>query len=281
MNLLTFDIEEWFHILDHANAPSVSKWHALESRVEEMTMLILEVLGEADVKATFFIVGWIAKTYPGLVKKIFESGHHVGSHSSMHKLAYTQDPYEFESDLRQSLDEITSITGVGVDAYRAPGFSIKRDNLHYLSILAQAGIKYDCSLFTAKRAHGGLSEFNQPKPFLIKTDQGILKEFPISYFDFALLRIVFSGGGYFRICPLFLLKALIKNSTYNMVYLHPRDFDVNQPKLEGLSFVRSFKHYVGISDTAEKLDNILPLNFMSVAAADKKIDWKSVELINV
>lgn len=259
-NILTFDIEEWFHILDYGGPNYKNTWDSKESRVHIGLEHIFDVLEKTNSRATFFIVGWVAKKYPNIVKEIAERNYHIGSHSNMHQLAYNQTKEEFEKDLRSSLEILNTILSKNVDSFRAPGFSIKSENLHYIDILIDNGIKIDCSIFPANRSHGGIPEFPYSEPCVIKNSAGKeILELPMSKAKpFNLMpQSIYTGGGYFRLFPEKLILKAIKKSDYNMLYFHPRDFDLLQPKLENLGPIKKFKTYVGISTCKSKLQSIL------------------------
>ena len=175
------------------------------------------------------------------------AGHELASHSSRHQLVYQQTPQEFRLDFRSARYAIEDATGVSVDTYRIPGFSLTQESLWALDILAEEAVKVDCSVFPAVRGHGGLPQFTSDRPCIVKTKQGhALKELPLNTRSILGNKFVFSGGGYFRLLPYWLLKKLFAESDYVMTYFHPRDFDVNQPMIPNLSSTRRIKSYVGL-----------------------------------
>ena len=127
MKILTFDIEDWFHILDNEETNSIESWDQFPSRVERNVYKILEVLDDNDQRASFFILGWIAQKFPHLIKEIAERGHHIGCHSYAHQLVYGQSQLEFKDDLYRSKSILESVIGRKIDSYRAPGFSINSE----------------------------------------------------------------------------------------------------------------------------------------------------------
>lgn len=275
MNILTFDIEEWFHIKFESDFLEESQILKYENRIDNNMQFIFDILDQYNLKATFFSLGWVAKKYPKILKKILEKGHELGSHSNLHKLAYTQNKDEFSEDLRISIQSIENVTGKKVELYRAPSFSINQDNIWAFEEMAKQGIKIDCSVFPAKRKIGGFEEFNLSKPSKILTKSNIeIKEFPINTFELFKKKIIFSGGGYFRIIPYFFLKRMMHASDYVMTYFHPRDFDPGQPYLKDISLIRYFKSYIGLSSSKKKLNRLFnDFKFMSVEEASKEIDW--------
>lgn len=259
MKFITFDIEDWFHILDHPETANPSSWGQFESRIDHGVGLILDLMAEHNLKGTFFCLGWIAEKHPHIVKRIDEAGHHIGTHSHHHQLAYEQTEEEYRADLSKSIQTLSDLTGKTVDAYRAPGFSIKESNLWAFDVMAEEGIRFDSSVFPANRAHGGLPQFTTDQPCKIVTSKGYeILEFPMPTASVFGKKIVFSGGGYFRVLPRPLVARLFRKSQYIMTYFHPRDFDTGQPMIPNLSALRTFKSYYGISRTSKKFDVVTP-----------------------
>ena len=280
MNILTFDIEEWFHILDHKYTKTEKQWDDFEYRIESNLERILELLEKKNQKATFFCLGWIAKKFPNILRKIDCNNYEIGSHSNLHTLAYDQTRNEFKKDLLDSIKNIEDIIGKKVIYYRAPGFSLINKNKWVFEELIEAGIEIDCSIFPAKRSHGGFLEFPSNHPSIIKIRDKKIKEFPINTFDFAKKNIIFSGGGYFRLFPYFLIYLLTKRSDYLMTYFHPRDFDVNQPIIKTLNTYRRFKSYYGIKSAFCKLERLISdFDFIDIFEANKLVKWdKNIEI---
>lgn len=282
MNILTFDVEQWFHILDHPSSASPKEWVNKEYRLDKNMDRILTFLDEKNQKATFFVLGWVAKKYPHIVKRLDDLGYELATHSHMHQLAYTQTREEFSEDLKLSIESIENISGKKVTIYRVPGFSIKDENKWAFEEIYKAGIEIDCSVFPSSRNHGGFCEYNYAKPSLLKINGYTLKELPINLFTFFGRDLIFSGGGYFRFFPYWCIKYLTKNSDYVMTYFHPRDFDKDVPVPEGLSAVRRWKFKVGVESAFDKFKQYVnDFEFIDIAEADKSIDWENVKKIVV
>lgn len=281
MNILTFDIEDWFHILDNESTKSEKQWKNFESRLEYNMDKIFKLLDDNKQDATFFCIGWVARNHPKIIEKIDSLGYEIATHSDLHQLAYDFDKIAFKNDLEKSIKSLEDITGKKVTTYRAPGFSIQEDNLWAFDELLELGIEKDCSVFPAKRAHGGLEKFGYAQPAYIERNAGLLKEFPINTYNILGNNVVFSGGGYFRLIPYPLLKYFMNKSDYVMTYFHPRDFDPSQPMLEGLNAIRKFKSYHGLSSSLNKLERLIQdFDFISLNQADKMINWQNVKTIN-
>ena len=282
MKILTFDIEDWFHILDNEETNSSEGWDQFPSRVEKNVYTILDVLDNNDQRATFFILGWIAQKFPRLINEIAERGHHIGCHSYAHQLVYGQTQLEFKDDLYRSKNIIESVIGRSIDSYRAPGFSINPESLWAYDILYELGFRTDSSIFPANRAHGGIEQFPYSEPVLGAMGDKIIKLFPLNSRRVLGQNFIYSGGGYFRIFPSFLLQNWFKNDDYVMTYFHPRDFDPDQPVVPGLNYFRYFKSYVGLKGALNKLERILKNNqFVTLEEASNIVNWSNAKTVNL
>ena len=278
MNILTFDIEDWFHFLDHPSTEKMKDWGNFPSRLDQGIKRILRLLADTNSKATFFCLGWVAEKYPRLVQEIADEGHEIGSHSYAHQLVYQQTKHAFKEDLRRSIDVLEAVTGKKVVSYRAPGFSITKESQWAFDELVRSGIEIDCSVFAANRSHGGLPTLhNAVTPFNLEVGEGTLKCLPLNVVKVLNKNFVFSGGGYFRITPFWVSSILIENSDYVMTYFHPRDLDPDQPKLSDMSFLRSFKANVGLKGCENKLRKLITqFEFLTVGDCVTAINWDSV-----
>ena len=282
MNILTFDIEDWFHILDNNSTKTEKQWYKYEYRLESNIDRILELLERNKQKATFFSLGWAARKFPQILKKINSYGYEIGTHSDIHQLVYEQNKDEFRQDLDRSIKSIEDVIGVKVKYYRAPGFSIKKGNTWAFEELVKHGIEVDCSVFPAKRAHGGFDSYELAEPHIIVINGLELKEFPVNPYKFGRHNIIFSGGGYFRLLPYYMIKYMMKKSKYVMTYFHPRDFDKDQPIIKELSIIRKFKSYYGLKGAFEKLKRLIKdFEFIDLGEAIKRIDWDKVKKIQI
>lgn len=282
MNILTFDTEEWFHLLDNDSTKSESQWDNFEVRIYDNVDRILQILDDTDTKATFFIIGWVAKRYPDLVKRIAQK-YEIGSHTMNHQLVWQQTRDEFREDVYASKALLEDITGKCVNCFRAPGFSIRSTEVWAFDILAELGITTDCSIFPAVHAHGGMPEYNGYGPTIIERNGLELKEFPITYKMIGNKNLIFSGGGYFRFFPYRLIKKWTEEqSDYLMSYIHPRDLDAGQPVIQDLSLLRRFRSYYGLKSAEAKLRQWLTdFDFVDLKTADSLIDWNTIDKINL
>ncbi len=265
-NILSFDIEEHFQVSGLAAAINRKDWDRHLSRVEKNTDTILAILDRHQVKATFFILGWIAERHQSMLKKISAAKHEIASHGYEHKLIYDMTPDEFAVDVKKSLDIIEGITGIKVKGFRAPSFSLSAKDIEKFQILADFGITYDSSLFPMKHFRYGDAVSVPLAPFdIVENGKAIIKEYPMTVVVFLGRRIPAGGGGYFRLYPDFFIRRNIRKVNAEnrpvIVYLHPWEFDPEQPRVKGAGFGNTFRHYCNLKKTADKLDNLLT-NFM-------------------
>jgi len=282
MNILTFDIEEWFHILDNDSTKTEREWNTYENRLLGNMERIFTLLERKKLNATFFCLGWVVRKYPHIIKEIDTLGYEIASHSDMHQLVYEQNKNEFRQDLKNSINDIEELTGKKVRAFRAPGFSIMKENKWAFEAIIENGIEIDCSVFPAKRTHGGFESFGAAEPTFIEIDGKRIKEFPINLFKLFRGNIIFSGGGYFRLLPYFVIKRLMIKTDYVMTYFHPRDFDAKQPLIRELPLMRKFKSYYGLRRAYKKLESLLDdFYFIDINEADSLVDWDKAKVINL
>jgi polysaccharide deacetylase family protein (PEP-CTERM system associated) len=282
MRILTFDIEDWFHIIQKYPNDILKSWDNYEVRIHNGMDMIFKILDDNNIKATFFILGYIARKHPEIVKRIHELGYEVAVHSDMHKAAYRQKRLDYKQDLTLAIDSLESLTGEKVLSYRAPGFSIKEYNVWAFEVLCELGIEYDASIFPARRDHGGFDDFSESRPSIIKYNGIKIKEFPMSVNSIFGKKFAVTGGGYFRFFPYAFMKKMVQNEDYTMTYFHPRDFDYNQPVMDGLSLARKFKSYYNLSRSYIKLKKMVTdFNFIDLRQASSNIDWNKVPIVDL
>ena len=279
MNILTIDLEDWFHILDHPATERPDQWSGFESRLEKNVDRLLDLLDEHKQQATWFCLGWIAKQYPQVVKKV-AAKHELACHSDLHQLVYNQTPIAFKEDTLNVIRRLEDLSGKKMNAYRASGFSITEKTSWAFEILSECGITLDCSVFPASRNHGGFEKFGTAQPCRIAVNGTFLKEFPLNTIRLFGKEIVFSGGGYFRALPYSFIHSQMKKSDYVMTYFHPRDFDPAQPVLKSLPFKRRLMSYVGLQGALPKFKKLLlDHSFVDLAKADKQMNWEGSPIV--
>ncbi len=280
MNILTIDLEDWFHILAHDQTAHPKQWEGFESRVERNTDWILEQLSIAGYRATFFCLGWIAERHPDLIRKIAAQDHEIACHSMNHQLIFEQTIDSFEKDLIESLRLLEDISGQKIKTYRAPGFSVSESSKWVFDVLLKNGIENDCSVFPVGRNHGGFPNFTQRKPCIVSVHGKLLRELPINITSTWFGNVVFSGGGYFRLLPYPVIKSLMNKTDYVMTYFHPRDFDPMQPVISSLTMKRKMMSYVGLKGAKQKFGKLLrDFRFVSVREAVEEIEWARAPIV--
>ena len=269
-NALSFDIEDWFHMVGIAAVEDPAAWPSFESIVERHTEWIIQTVSEAKVRATFFVVGWIAERYPHLVKRIAEAGHELATHSYWHRKCFDLSPQELRDDLKRSIDLIEDLGGKKVIGFRAPSFSIILGSEWVFDVLLDLGLKYDASLFPGARDNGGYPCPGGPHRFTAIPSGRSMPELPMSVMRLLGRPLAFSGGGYMRLLPHWLIRRgfeqLHAKDLPVVVYLHPRDFAVECPRIP-MPLHRRFKSYVGLRTTADKLRMILATYKFNTCAA--------------
>ncbi|MBU0686419.1 MAG: polysaccharide deacetylase family protein [Candidatus Margulisbacteria bacterium] len=253
-NILSFDVEEWNSSFYLDKDASVK-----ESRVGLSINKILEILSSKDIKATFFVVGKLAEQNEDIVKMIDAAGHEVASHGYAHLPVTTLSPEEFRRDLKQSIAVLEKITNKKVLGYRAPGYTITRNNLWAIDIIRECGLRYDSSIYPVSLrvfTSGGAAGFQQGE-FMISKD---LKEFPLITADVLGVKLPVATTSYFRIFPYLVTKWAIKRLNQQgmrtCLNFHSWEFDPEHPKVK-LPFPQNVKHYFNLSKTEPRFKQLI------------------------
>jgi polysaccharide deacetylase family protein (PEP-CTERM system associated) len=270
LNALTIDVEEYFHAHAYEKAIAPADWERLPSRVVANTRRLLALLAEANTRATFFVLGWVAERHPALVREIADAGHELASHGYAHQLLYRQTPAEFRGDLVRSLAALRSATGAdGVLGYRAPSFSVTDDTLWALEVLREQGFRYDSSIRpvavsadpVATRLRGGKRYGVSGAGRFAARLEGGLWEFPVSTVRLGRRNWPVGGGGYFRLLPLWATRGGIRRINAEgqpaVVYLHPWELDGEEPVVPGVDWLARFRHRVNVGRTETRLRRLL------------------------
>lgn len=261
VNAMTVDVEDYFHVLALSKSIDRSNWDQMEYRAEANTRRLLDLFEESNIHATFFVLGWVARRSPDLIREIARRGHEVASHGMSHKLVYNQTPEEFSSETYESKALLEDIIGARVLGYRASTYSITRRSLWALDILHEAGFEYDSSIFPIRHDLYGIPDAPQV-PSRIATPKGAsIVEFPMSTATMFGTRIPVSGGGYFRLLPYWLTRSgLAKlNGELNrpfIFYLHPWEVDPEQPRVR-TSWKSRLRHYTNLSRCEARLRRLV------------------------
>lgn len=265
LNSISVDVEEYFHAANVEDAIGRSCWPKLESRVEFSTEKTLELFAEQNVKATFFILGYIARRHRNLVKLIQSSGHEIASHGFRHRLAYEQTSNAFFRDVYYSKKLLEDITGQEVSGYRAPNFSIQDRNAWAYDRLIEAGYRYDASLYPTH--HRRYANLNKPRhAHKIQREAGSLLTFPLAVTEISLLgksiRLPVAGGAYWRLLPLTYCNWGLSRINYKdkmpfHCYFHPWEIDADQPVFSKMSFIRRINHYGNAAKYSARIRDFL------------------------
>lgn len=259
-HVLSFDIEDWFHIVDVPSVADRERWDDFPSLVERYTDLILERLESAEKRGTFFVLGWIADRYPALLRRIADHGHEIGCHSYWHPRVELLSPEAFREDTQRAADTIAQLTGTKVRGYRAPSFSITPGTEWAFDVLLDLGFEYDASLFPGKRGHGGYPCPQEAHEFRDTPSGRPLLELPMSLLSLGPVKLAFSGGGYLRVLPFRVIQfgfdRFARRGIPAVLYLHPRDFAQDTPRVP-MPPHRRFKCYTGLNTTLPKFDALL------------------------
>jgi len=254
-NALTIDFEDWYQGLEIPH----TQWDDYEDRIVPVGHRLLELLDEVGVRATFFVLGYVAERHPELVRQLAAAGHEIATHGYSHTLIYRQTPQLFRAELSRSIWLLEDLTGEQVLGHRAPFFSITRETLWALEVLGELGIRYDSSIFPVVNYRYGID--NAPRwPHRITIGGETLIEFPISTWRFCGRNIPIAGGAYFRIYPYaFTRRAFqaINHQGYPAVfYLHPWEIDREHPCIP-LPRRIALTHYFNLQATENRLRRLL------------------------
>lgn len=285
MNLLTFDIEEWF----------CYKRSELYPEFDRYLDTILTKLAERQMKATFFCVGEMGRLFPDVIRKIQVHGHEVGCHSNIHTWLNKMNVAECREDTHKAVDSLEQCIGEKVKSYRAPAFSIGESNKWAFEILAENGIERDASVFPAARDFGGFPHFGKKTPCIIEYNGIRIKEFPICTTKVMGKEMAYSGGGYFRFFPLWFVKKEMSNSPYAMCYFHIGDLlhekggvlsreayeaYFKEPGTIKARYMRYIKTNLGKKSALKKLMTLISdTEFVDLRCADETIDWNQAPVV--
>ena len=270
-NAMTVDVEDWFHVAALAPYVPRAKWDRCECRVERNTRRLLALCELQRLRATFFVLGWVAERYPALVREIAAHGHEVACHGQSHQLVYCQTPDEFREETRRAKRTLEDIVQQPVTGYRAASYSITRRSLWALDVLTEEGFLWDSSIFPIYHDRYGMPD--APRwPYRLTAPNGAeLAEFPLTTVQLGRYRLPIAGGGYFRIFPYRLTQWGLRR--VNRVeqrpfifYLHPWEIDPGQPRVKA-SMAARFRHYTHLDRCERRLERLLG-NFRFTAAGD-------------
>lgn len=252
----TFDIEEHDRIEAAAGlVTSPERRAGYAARMETQTRWLLEALAVVGARATFFIVGEIARCHPGLVRDIAAAGHEVGCHSWDHRRIHRFTPDTFRDDLRRACDALADAAGRAVVGFRAPTFSLMKETAWAVDVLAEEGLRYDSSIFPVRHDRYGVPAAPR-RPFVVRGPALAMLELPPATLRLAGYNLPAAGGGYFRLFPPAIMRAAIRRLDPAVLYFHPWEFDADQPRLP-LGRASKLRTYVGIRKSRDRLTRLL------------------------
>jgi polysaccharide deacetylase family protein (PEP-CTERM system associated) len=260
LNAMTIDVEDYFHVSAFADVVPQSQWLSYESRVCRSTARLLDILEQAGVHATFFVLGWVAEQFPELVKRIHGAGHELASHSYDHGLVYAKNPESFRADLRRAKRVIEDASGVAVSGYRAPSYSVVDQSLWALDVLIDEGYTFDSSIYPIRHDRYGIPTWPR-HAHRVERGGGGLWELPGSTVRHLGTNFPMGGGGYFRLLPYGWTSQGIRRLNEvegrpAIFYLHPWEVDPEQPRLRASALSR-FRHYTNLDQTESRLRRLL------------------------
>lgn len=257
VNAFSIDVEDWFQVAAFASYIDRKDWDSLECRVERNVDVLLETLDKHQVKATFFTLGWIAERYPAMVGRIVAGGHELASHGYGHHMVGELGPQLFREDVVKAKAILESLAGCEVIGYRAPSFSVGRDTLWALDILAETGHSYSSSIYPIKHDLYGMPD----APRFAHQRSGLL-EIPATSIRLGERNYPASGGGYFRLLPYPVSRWSVQrvnraDRQAAVFYCHPWEIDPGQPRMNQASSKSRFRHYVNQTRMLGKIDRLL------------------------
>ncbi|HKW36630.1 MAG TPA: XrtA system polysaccharide deacetylase [Burkholderiales bacterium] len=260
-NAFTVDVEDYFQVEGFAQAIDRNSWEGFRTRVGASTSTLLELLARRGVHATFFVLGWVARKHPEIVRQIAAAGHEVASHGMSHRLVYTQTPEEFRRETRDAKALLEDLAQRPVEGYRAATYSITRRSLWALDILCEEGFRYDSSIFPMRHDRYGIPDAEPTPHVLTAPGGGRLVEFPISVLRYRGAKVPVAGGGYFRLFPYrftrWALRRLNEQQQEFVFYIHPWEVDPEQPRVGEAGALSRFRHYLNLGRCAERLGRLL------------------------
>jgi len=259
-NALTVDVEDYFQVSAFAQSIDQKDWDDHPLRIENNTQKLLDMFDEFQIKATFFVLGWVAERQQPLILEIANRGHEVACHGYSHQLVYNQTPEVFQEETVRAKNILEDIIQQPVKGYRAASYSITERSLWALDILAESGFAYDSSIFPVRHDRYGMPDTPE-HPYVLTTPKGhSIIEFPLSTAKIFKYRLPVAGGGYFRLYPYWLsrmgLRQINRQQKPFIFYLHPWEIDPDQPKINASLFSR-FRHYNNLEKCESRLQQLI------------------------
>jgi polysaccharide deacetylase family protein (PEP-CTERM system associated) len=276
-NAITVDVEDWYQVSGFEDVVPRATWSAYASRVVRNTGLVLDVLASRRVRGTFFCLGHVARRHPALLREIRDRGHEIASHGFDHRLATTLSREAFRDDLRRAAAAIEDACGVVPRGYRAPSFSVSRDNLWVFDVLREEGYAFSSSVFPVAHDRYGIPDFPRD-PVLLRGDDGrTLWELPMTTTRRLGRNLPVAGGGWMRLLPGAVMRAALRAENAAgrpvVVYLHPWELDPDQPRIAAASWRARWRHTLNLDRMRARLEALLDaLPFGTVSATLAGLD---------
>jgi len=260
-NALTVDVEDYYQVSAFEPVVPFADWDRYESRVERNTYRLLELFDCYHTRATFFVLGWVAERYPGLIRDVHAQGHEVASHGYAHRRVYTQTPAQFRAETQHSKRLLEDLTGQPVLGYRAASYSITTQSLWALNILREEGFVYDSSIFPIRHDRYGIPTAQRFCHVLSEHPVSRFVEFPPSTVVVLGRKLPIAGGGYFRLFPYSVTRWGVRRLNRQehhpaMIYLHPWEIDPDQPRLPA-GLLTQWRHHVNVHKVEGRLRRLL------------------------
>jgi polysaccharide deacetylase family protein (PEP-CTERM system associated) len=259
-HMMSFDVEEYFHVEAAAARLSPQAWDDMPSRVEPCVRRILRLLADAECTATFFVLGWLARRQRRIVELIAAAGHEVASHGGQHQMLTRMTPQQFRCDAADSRKLLQDISGQPVLGYRAPTFSLVQPTAWAIDVLAETGYSYDSSIFPIRHDRYGVSDAPRQPHLAAGPGGGRLLEIPPLTWRLWRANIPVGGGGYLRLLPVRAVRAGLRQAQQHgysgMIYMHPWEIDPHQPRLP-MGTLSRWRHRVGLCSAEVKLQSLL------------------------
>jgi polysaccharide deacetylase family protein (PEP-CTERM system associated) len=257
---MSVDVEDYFQVSAFDATVPRASWDEMPSRVAANTRRLLAIFDEFEVRATFFVLGWVGQRFPDLVREIAGRGHEIASHGYAHRLVYDQTLHAFRDDVRRAKALLEDLSGRRVIGYRAPSYSITTRSLWALDVLLEEGYEYDASIFPIRHDRYGIPVSGR-RPYKIRRQFGTLIEVPGSTTRVGQVNLPIAGGGYFRLLPYWWARWGIARINRQeqlpaIFYLHPWEIDPDQPRLPAGRLTR-LRHYVNLHRTEARLRRLL------------------------
>lgn len=257
-NAMSVDVEDYFQVSALEPHYPRASWDRQECRVQRNTERVLELFDEHRVRATFFMLGWVAERYPQLVRRIVDGGHELASHGYEHVRVTRQTPVEFKADATRTKKLLEDMAGCAVQGYRAASYSIGAANLWALDVLQEAGYRYSSSIYPIRHDLYGMPE--APRFAFRHGGDGLL-EVPITTVQILNQKLPCGGGGYFRLLPYRVSRWAIRRVNQHdrqpcVFYFHPWEIDPNQPRPSNLTLKTRFRHYLNLTRMEQRLTRL-------------------------